>query len=82
MIFKKNLNKRRKIFVIFITLFTIISLIILNTYANETDEVYLIYIKGTIDLGLSSYVQRALEEAILNKAKAVILEIDTFGGKS
>ncbi|MHC2995311.1 MAG: ATP-dependent Clp protease proteolytic subunit [Candidatus Atribacteria bacterium] len=79
--FKENLNKNRKIFVIFITLFTIISLIILNTYANETDEVYLIYIKGTIDLGLSSYVQRALEEAILNKAKAVILEVDTFGGR-
>ncbi|MCK4308630.1 MAG: ATP-dependent Clp protease proteolytic subunit, partial [Candidatus Atribacteria bacterium] len=81
MILKWNLNKRRKIFVIIITLFTIFSLIILNTYANETDEVYLIYIKGTIDLGLSSYVQRALEEAILNKAKAVILEIDTFGGR-
>lgn len=58
-----------------------ISLIILNTYSNETDEVYLVSIKGTIDLGLSSYIQRALEEAILNKAKAVILEIDTFGGR-
>lgn len=81
MIFKENLNKNRKIFVIFITLFTIISLIILHTYANETDKVCLISIKGTIDLGLSSYVQRALEEAILNKAKAVILEVDTFGGR-
>ena len=81
MILKWNLNKRLKIFLIIITLFTIISLIALNTYANETDEVYLIYIKGTIDLGLSSYVQRALEEAILNKAKAVILEVDTFGGR-
>jgi len=81
LIFKENLNKNRKIFVIFITLFIIISLIILNTFANETDEIYLVSIKGTIDLGLSSYVQRVLEEAILNKAKAVILEIDTFGGR-
>lgn len=81
MIFKENLNKNRKIFVIFITLFIIISLIILNTFANETGEIYLVSIKGTIDLGLSSYVQRVLEEAILNKAKAVILEIDTFGGR-
>jgi len=81
LIFKESLNKNRKIFVIFITLFTIISLIILNTYSNETDEVYVVSIKGTIDLGLSSYIQRALEEAILNKAKAVILEIDTFGGR-
>jgi len=81
LIFKENLNKNRKIFVIFITLFIIISLIILNSFANETGEIYLVSIKGTIDLGLSSYVQRVLEEAILNKAKAVILEIDTFGGR-
>ena len=78
---KYNLNKKRKIFYITITLFIISSLIVLNTYANEKDEVYLVSIKGTIDLGLSSYVQRALEEAVSNKAKAVILEIDTFGGR-
>ena len=81
MIIKYNLNKQSKIFLIIITLFAIFSLIALNTYANETDEVYLVSIKGTIDLGLSSYVQRALEEAVSNKAKAVILEIDTFGGR-
>ncbi|MBU4047532.1 ATP-dependent Clp protease proteolytic subunit [bacterium] len=81
MIIKNNLNKKSKIFLIIITLFAIFSLIALNTYANETDEVYLVSIKGTIDLGLSSYVQRALEEAVSNKVKAVILEIDTFGGR-
>ena len=81
MIIKSNSNKKRKIFLTVITLFIIFSLIALNTYANETDEVYLISIKGTIDLGLSSYVQRALEEAVSNKAKAIILEIDTFGGR-
>ena len=81
MIIKYNLNKKSKIFLIIITLFAIFSLIALNTYANETDEVYLVSIKGTIDLGLSSYVQRALEEAVSNKVKAVILEIDTFGGR-
>jgi len=82
LIIKSNLNKKRKILlIIIITLFIIFSLIVLNTYANEKDEVYLVSIKGTIDLGLSSYVQRALEEAVLNKAKAIILEIDTFGGR-
>ncbi len=81
MIIKSNLNKKRKIFLIIIALLVIFSLIDLNTCANETDEVYLVSIKGTIDLGLSSYVQRALEEAVSNKAKAVILEIDTFGGR-
>jgi len=82
LIIKSNLNKKRKILlIIIITLFIIFSLIVLNTYANEKDEVYLVSIKGTIDLGLSSYVQRALEEAVLNKVKAIILEIDTFGGR-
>ena len=81
MVVKWNSNKKRKIFLIIIALFVIFSLIDLNTCANETDEVYLVSIKGTIDLGLSSYVQRVLEEAVLNKVKAVILEIDTFGGR-
>lgn len=81
MIIKPNLNKKRKIFLIIIALLITFSLIAPNAYVNETDEVYLVSIKGTIDLGLSSYVHRALEEAVLSKAKAVILEIDTFGGR-
>lgn len=81
MIIKSNLNKKHKIFLIVITLFITFSLIALNACANGTDEVYLVSIKGTIDLGLSAYVERALEEAVLSKAKAVILEIDTFGGR-
>jgi len=81
LIIKSNLNEKHKIFLIIIALFVIFSLIDLNTCANETDEVYLVSIKGTIDLGLSSYVQRAIEEAVSNKVKAVILEIDTFGGR-
>lgn len=81
MIIKSNLNKKRKIFLTIIALLITFSLIAPNAYVNETDEVYLVSIKGTIDLGLSSYVERALEEAVSNKAKAVILEIDTFGGR-
>jgi len=81
LIIKSNLNEKHKIFLIIIALFIIFSLLALNTYANVTDEVYLVTIKGTIDLGLSSYVQRALKEAVSSKAKAVILEIDTFGGR-
>ncbi|MDD5015168.1 MAG: NfeD family protein [Atribacterota bacterium] len=81
MIIKWNLDKRHKILLVVIILFVFFSLISLNTYANEKDIVYLISIKGTIDLGLSSYVNRALEEAVSNKANAIILEIDTFGGR-
>lgn len=81
MILKYSLSKKGKIFLTIITLYVAFSLMSLNTFANETGEVYLISIKGSIDLGLSSYVERALEEAVSNQAKAVILEIDTFGGR-
>ena len=81
MIIKWNLNKRYEILLVIIIIFVFFSLISLNTFANEKDTVYLISIKGTIDLGLSSYVNRALEKAVSNKADAIILEIDTFGGR-
>ena len=81
MIIKWNLNKRYEILLVIIIIFVFFSLISLNTFANEKDIVYLISIKGTIDLGLFSYVNRALEEAVSNKADAIILEIDTFGGR-
>jgi membrane-bound serine protease (ClpP class) len=81
LIIKWNLNKRHEILLVIIIIFVFFSLISLNSFANEKDIVYLISIKGTIDLGLSSYVNRALEEAVSNKADAIILEIDTFGGR-
>lgn len=43
--------------------------------------VYTIEVSGTIDLGLAPYVDRALEEADDAGAAAVLLEIDTPGGR-
>ncbi|MFC1592506.1 nodulation protein NfeD [Candidatus Omnitrophota bacterium] len=43
--------------------------------------VYVIPIKGAIDLGLSAFIKRSLDEAKQNEASAIILEIDTFGGR-
>lgn len=43
--------------------------------------VYLIPIEGVIDLGLAPFVVRVLDEAAADGATAVILEIDTFGGR-
>ena len=43
--------------------------------------VYVIPIDGTIDLGLAPFVQRTLDEAVQQQAAAVILEIETFGGR-
>ena len=43
--------------------------------------VYVVPIAGMIDLGLAPFVQRVLDEAAGADATAVILEINTFGGR-
>jgi len=43
--------------------------------------VFVAPIQGVIDLGLAPFVQRVLDEATAANAKAVILEINTFGGR-
>ena len=43
--------------------------------------VYVLQIEGVIDLGLAPFVQRVIDEATQTGAAAVILEIDTFGGR-
>jgi len=50
--------------------------------ANEQRHVVFVApIEGVIDLGLAPFVQRVLDEATAANAKAVILEINTFGGR-
>lgn len=43
--------------------------------------VYVAPIEGVIDLGLAPYVQRVLDTAAADGAAAVVLEINTFGGR-
>jgi membrane-bound serine protease (ClpP class) len=43
--------------------------------------VYVAPIEGIIDLGLAPFVERVLSEATEAKAAAVVLEINTFGGR-
>ena len=43
--------------------------------------VYVVPIDGVIDLGLAPFVERTLTEAETQQAAAVILEINTFGGR-
>lgn len=45
------------------------------------DTVYVVEISGTIDLGLAPYLERVLDNAEDTSAAAVILEIDTPGGR-
>lgn len=47
----------------------------------QAPVVYVAPIEGMIDLGLAPFVQRVLTEATQEGAAAVILEINTFGGR-
>ena len=78
---KENLVKIDSLLFLLIALTLIFSLSVMKIHANQTDEAYLISVKGTIDLGLSSYIERALKEAEANDAKIIIFEIDTLGGR-
>ena len=50
-------------------------------FSQPKESIYIIPVKGAIDLGLSGFIQRSLSEAKDNQASAIILEIDTFGGR-
>ena len=47
----------------------------------QASIVYVIPIDGVIDLGLAPFVERTLTEAATQQAAAVILDINTFGGR-
>jgi membrane-bound serine protease (ClpP class) len=52
-----------------------------SLFAQKTPVVYVAPIEGIIDLGIAPFVQRVLNEATQESAAAVILEINTFGGR-
>jgi membrane-bound serine protease (ClpP class) len=47
----------------------------------ESAVVYVVPIEGVVDLGLAPYVRRILQQAEDERAAAVVLEINTFGGR-
>jgi membrane-bound serine protease (ClpP class) len=50
-------------------------------FAQKPAVVYVAPIEGMIDLGLAPFVERVLREATDARAAAVVLEINTFGGR-
>jgi membrane-bound serine protease (ClpP class) len=44
-------------------------------------HVYVVPVDGVIDLGLAPFIARVLEQAEADRAAAVILDINTFGGR-
>jgi membrane-bound serine protease (ClpP class) len=51
------------------------------SFAQKASVVYVAPVEGIIDLGLAPFVQRVLNEAAEKNAAAVILDINTFGGR-
>ncbi|MFH0924843.1 MAG: NfeD family protein [bacterium] len=48
---------------------------------TKSNTIYRIYIDGEIDLGIAPFIKRILNEAESNKVEAVLLEINTLGGR-
>lgn len=65
----------------FFSILVLAIVLISNLQSEEKKKVYLIDISGDIDLGLAPYVQRVVNEAEENRASAVILKVNTFGGR-
>ena len=59
----------------------ILILLLSITVFAQQKKVYLADIEGDIDLGLSPYISRVIEEAEKANANAVIFRINTFGGR-
>lgn len=68
-----------RVIVIFILLLTVFSSFALGD--NQQPKVVVLSIKGDIEIGLAKYVQRALSSAKAQGVKAVVVDIDTFGGR-
>jgi membrane-bound serine protease (ClpP class) len=48
---------------------------------GDPPVVYVVPIEGVIDLGLAPFVRRVLDQATAEGAAAVVLEVNTFGGR-
>ena len=63
--------------------FSLVTILVFGAplFAQKTPVVYVAPIEGMIDLGLAPFLQRVLREAGEAEAVAVVLEINTFGGR-
>ena len=46
-----------------------------------SEIIYTVPIEGTIDLGLPPFIKRVISQAESDNAKAIIFDINTFGGR-
>jgi membrane-bound serine protease (ClpP class) len=66
---------------IFLLLMSFLLLSHSSLFGYPERDVYVIPIRGVIDLGLSSFVRRVVQEAKEKEAQCIILELETFGGR-
>jgi len=59
----------------------LISFVALISVSASDKKVYIARINGEIDLGMAPYVKRVISDAEKNSAQAVIIYINTFGGR-
>jgi membrane-bound serine protease (ClpP class) len=59
----------------------ILFILILFASFGHTQVVYKVPIHDTIDLGLPPFIERSIKMAEADSAKAIIFDIDTFGGR-
>lgn len=62
-------------------IFMLISFVALISVSASDKKVYIARINGEIDLGMAPYVKRVISDAEKNSAQAVIIYINTFGGR-
>lgn len=55
-------------------------LVLLISFSTWASDIYFIEIRGTINPGVSRYLARAIETAVLAKADFLLIELDTPGG--
>lgn len=65
----------KSIFILFFTFIIAVSI------TAQTNKVFLITIDEEIDIGLVPYVTRVIHEAEISNASAIIVKINTFGGR-
>lgn len=78
-------RRTKALFIIFL-LVTVVYYVLNPSVAAEDEDisqpiVYVVNIEGTIEPGLASYVKRVLNEAENAQADAILIEVNTFGGR-
>jgi membrane-bound serine protease (ClpP class) len=72
----------RRLWLISLLIFAVTLAVIGQVRASlERPIVYVAKVEGTIDLGLAPYIERVLAQAQDANASAVVLQINTFGGR-